>query len=236
MKKNLSISILLPHCDDELFVLPFIEKKISEGYIVNVFFLIEASVVRQKESEKLLSKYSLVNVFHFGTIHKIPDGKISEHQEIVFSLLKSDEKIISASSIITPAFEGGHVDHDEIFLIGHQLLRNLNKTHLCFSTYNSYKTPFVRVSKIYKGIMDGEFEQVNFSLLDGMRYLFQCFYFKSQFIILAILFPGLIRTFLFKRKIELLRVTSFDSKATHPGKIFYQNDLKKKMKAFLMVQ
>jgi hypothetical protein len=236
MNKFLSISILLPHCDDELFILAFIEQKISEGYLINVFFLLEANLIRQKESQKIFSKYSAVNVSHLGFDHHVPDGKLSEHHERVLLLLDKNEKIQNSQFIVTAAFEGGHVDHDASFLIGNELSRRLNKDHFCFSTYNSYQTFFVRVSRIYLGKMDGEITEVRFNINDGIRYLFNCTKYGSQFVILAVLFPGLVRMFLFRRKIEMLRVIKFYPDRPHPGRLFYESNFKKKMKSLLLVQ
>jgi hypothetical protein len=231
---NKYLSILLPHCDDEIFLLPFLEKKISEGYCVNIFFLLQSSPIRQNESQKFFSQFANVTIFHWGNMYLVPDGKLSSHTCIVSKSLLAHSNIIQSVLIIAPMFEGGHIDHDEAFLIGYKLSQELKKTFMCFSTYNSYQTPFVRVATVYQGKVLGSIESFSFSFRQGLRYLSQCRFYKSQFVILMVLFPGLVRTFLVKKRIELIRVESFDPTGMHPGRVFYNNELKKRVKTFLM--
>jgi hypothetical protein len=230
---NKFLSILLPHCDDELFVLPFIEKKTSEGYVVCVFYLVEANLQRQKESEELFSQYKAVKIFHLGSLHNIQDGKLSSSLDYIFEILSNYAEIHSCEILMTPMFEGGHIDHDATFQIGYRLGSKLKKDHFAFSTYNAYETPFVRVATVFQKIVTGKIESVRFTFLEGLNYLRQCFRFKSQFVILTFLFPGLVRTFLIKKKIEILKVEDFNPQALHPGRIFYKSALKDKVKGFL---
>lgn len=227
------LSILLPHCDDELFILPYIEKKSSEGCLVKVFFLLSSEEKRQKESQKIFSRFKNIVVSYLGNDHFIADGKLKNNSEKIFGALLLNKQIMDSEVIVTPIFEGGHIDHDETFIIGQKLAKKMNKVHLCFSTYNSYHTPLVRVATVYQGMVFGKIEKIHFSFWKGIKYLRQCFHFKSQFVILVVLFPGLVRTFLLKRQIEVLQVERFDISDPHPGKIFYNNDFKKKVQAFL---
>lgn len=234
VKKNLSI--LLPHSDDELFILPFIKMKMNQGHVVNVFFITsDFNPMREEESLKVLADFGDIRIVQFGRLNDISDGQLSLFAETVSDLLEKNSLIQSSDFLVTPIFEGGHVDHDGIFKIGHQLACKLQKTHLAFSLYNAYGTPFVRVASIILGPVQGTIETIHFSLAEGLTYLKKSFCYKSQRVILAVLFPGLVWTFLVKRKIEILKVAHFNPVDPHPGRIFYKNPWKNKIKYLLRV-
>lgn len=231
---NKFLSILLPHSDDELFVLPFIERKLTEGYKIHIFYITtDMNVKRRNESQEMFSHFKNIEIHHFGQLNNILDGKLNEQNLEAQILLEKNTILKNSELLITPILEGGHTDHDAIFKIGYNLSIKFNKPLLCFSLYNAYRTPFVRVSTMYQGPAQGDIETITFSFFKGLKYLKKGFYYKSQIIILAVLFPGLVRTFLLKRKIEILWVNSFDSEKKHPGRIFYESNLKVKLKTFL---
>ena len=170
VKKNLSI--LLPHSDDELFILPFIKMKMNQGHAVNIFFITsDFNLIREEESLKVLAGFGDMRIVQFGRINNIADGQLSLFTEKVNELLEKNSLIQASDFLVTPIFEGGHVDHDEIFKIGHQLACTLKKPHLAFSLYNAYGTPFVRVASIILGPVQGSVETIYFSLADGLTYL-----------------------------------------------------------------
>lgn len=232
MNKNLSI--LLPHSDDEVFILPYIEAKLAEKCNIHVFFITtDLNPQRKLESEKVFSAFQGVHIYHFGLKNKILDGKLSEQASLVLTLLEEIPMILESNYLVTPMYEGGHKDHDELFKIGHALSVKLDKPQYCFSLYNAYQTPLVRVATLFQGPVRGQIEVVRFNISKGIKYLRNIFNYKSQYVILAVLFPGLIRTFLLKRQIEILHVSSFDPLANHPGALFYNNGLKSKLKSIL---
>lgn len=234
---NKILSILLPHSDDELFILPLIESKILQGFLVKVFFITtDFNPGRARESGKMLSQYNEVEIIEFGTINNVIDGKLRLSSDKVLALLDIDSIIQSSQLLVCPTFEGGHVDHDEIFKISYALALKHKMPLYCFSLYNAYQTPFVRVSTLFQGPVQGEKEIISFSLKRGISYVKNCFIYKSQFVILMILFFGIFRTFILKRRIEVLKVTHFDPGIPHPGKIFYENPWKNKIKSFLRVK
>ncbi|MBC7429434.1 MAG: PIG-L family deacetylase [Bacteriovorax sp.] len=230
------MSILLPHSDDELFALPFINKKINEGLKIHIFFITtDFNAAREKESEKMLSHFPEVEVHHFGKLNNIEDSSLKNCRDVVQNLLANDFIIKSSESIVTTMYEGGHIDHDEVFKIGVFLSDTLNKPHFSFSLYNAYRTPLVRVSTFFPGPVKGETELIYFSLAEGWSYLKKVFYYKSQFVALSVLFSGLFKTFILKRKIEIIKISSFDPDLDHPGKAFYKNKWKDRIKTLLRV-
>jgi hypothetical protein len=235
------MSILLPHSDDEVFILPFLQQLIKQGFILKVFFITTSAnqahaIIREKESENTLSTIVAgTEIVNFGRIYNILDGNLPNLHQKVLDLLLADKNIILSEGIITPILEGGHFDHDEVFKIGNLISIAQKKNHFCFSLYNAYKTPFVRVSTIFQGPVRGNLETIKFSFCEGLNYLAKCLNYKSQFVILTFLLPGLISTFLIKRKIQILHVTSFDSQSPHPGNLFYENSFKKRIKQLLGV-
>lgn len=228
------MSILLPHSDDELFALPLINQKINEGWKINIFFITsDSNSIREEESKKMLSHFPNVTIHQFGRLNKINDGNLKNCKEIVESLLEKNSLIQSSDAILTPVFEGGHVDHDSAFIIGHSIASKLSKPHYCFSLYNAYETFFVRVSALRAGPVQGEIETINFKLSEGHSFLKKVFFYRSQFVILAILFSGLFKIFIMKRKMEVMKVSSFDPARKHPGRLFYENQMKNKIKSLL---
>ena len=228
------MSILLPHSDDELFILPFVEEQLLQGILVKIFFITsDFNPLREGESNKTLSHLAGVEICQFGILNNVRDGKLSHSSADVFTLLEKDSSILASDILVTPIFEGGHVDHDEIFKIGYALALKYKKMHLCFSLYNSYSTPLVRVATIFQGPVKGNLQTVTFSFRKGLSYLRKSFYYKSQYVVLAILFPGLVRTFILKRKIHILEVTDFNPNLPHPGRVFHSNPWKTKIKSIL---
>ncbi len=233
---NKFLSIILPHSDDELFILPFVESKLQQGFLIKIFFVTsDFNPLREEESGKMLSLYDGVEVIQFGRLNKISDGKLSSVSEDVLRLLGEHSFIKSSLYLVCPTYEGGHMDHDATFKIGYALALKLEKPLLVFSLYNAYQTPFVRVSTFFQGPVVGEKEIINFSFRKGLSYLRKSFYYKSQLVILTVLFPGLFRTFLLKRRIEILKVKHFDEKIPHPGRLFYSNPWKNRIKSLLRV-
>lgn len=233
---NKFLSILLPHSDDELFILPFIESQINQGYVVKIFFVTyDFNPLREGESTKTLSQYEGLETIQFGKLNNVIDGKLHNSHPEVLHQLEENTFIQSSERLVCPTFEGGHVDHDEIFKITYALASKLKKPLYTFSLYNAYKTPFVRVATLFQGPVQGNKEVISFSFKSGLSYLKKSFYYKSQYVVLTVLFPGLFRTFLLKRRIEILKVTHFDPNAPHPGKLFYDNPWKNRIKSILRV-
>ena len=224
----------MPHNDDELFILPFIESQISKGYLIKVFFMTyDNNPVREGESSRTFDKYKEIETFQFGRLYNLMDGNLSKSSDIALKILLENQLIQSSETIVCPTYEGGHVDHDEIFKISCTVALRLQKPLIVFSLYNAYQTPFVRVATLFEGPVIGEREVITFSLYSGFNYFKKSFFYKSQLVILLVLMPGLLKTFLFKRKIEILKVKNFDPTIPHPGKLFYESQLKKKIKTVL---
>jgi LmbE family N-acetylglucosaminyl deacetylase len=92
---------------------------------------------RDNESRVCLMRLGVEEeqIIFLGTESRIPDGHLVNHLEQCFWSLVEKTKNHAFAEIYTPAWEGGHQDHDAAFLIGLALARRLGlENNLCSST------------------------------------------------------------------------------------------------------
>ena len=135
-KKN--IIYILPHFDDEIFVIPKITRDIKDGHNLKFYFLMK-SHERIKESKNFLHTLGVkssdiesvgdkLNIFD-GTIHLHLDKLFQE----LFSKLNEQQQI---SEFVCTAYEGGHQDHDAASLLTRSLALKFQSRVLEYYLYN----------------------------------------------------------------------------------------------------
>ena len=113
---------LLSHCDDEIFLLPFLLEPSSESTLI--FFTTRKSVSEDsdlRKSEAIRANQFLNRYQSIKTIFLVPeirDGLI--HKDFNIDNFEFLEGMIiqeKPAEIVTLAFEGGHQDHDSVEVI-----------------------------------------------------------------------------------------------------------------------
>jgi len=135
---------LLSHCDDEIFLLPFLLDSTAQSTLV--FFTTRKGVyqepdVRKSEAvlaNRLLNRFQKVNTaflspeIYDGLIHNEFKNENFEFLENIIVKEKPDE-------IITLAFEGGHQDHDSVEVIARVLCDKYKIAMISCSAYGAAK-------------------------------------------------------------------------------------------------
>jgi LmbE family N-acetylglucosaminyl deacetylase len=148
------VIFLLAHFDDEYCVLPLILEALAAGHAC--WFLHVAdyrdaqdAAVRLAETRAFVSHFGVPGdrVVHVGAGSGVYDGQV--YDGILPSLARlraAIARIGPISRIVTPAWEGGHPDHDCCAAMASILGRELNVTVLQFGLYNGRRAlrPFYR--------------------------------------------------------------------------------------------
>lgn len=124
---------LFAHQDDEAPVFLEIETLCAQGERVLAVYLTSgtldgtASPRRNKESMRVLERMGVLkaDIAFLGARYRLPDGRLSEHlaaaKDAVLSWVKDKGEI---EQIFCPAWEGGHQDHDAVYVLTVDLHQN----------------------------------------------------------------------------------------------------------------
>ncbi len=188
----------LPHFDDEIFIIPKINRdRINKN--TQFFFFFMNSTMRFQESLLFLNKLKISkeNVICLGDKLDSPDGSLidyleSFYLEIAARFDNSEEKI----EIVSPAFEGGHNDHDAIAMLAQALGKKWKCQVFEFYLYHGYGTrgKFYRVSSPVNFV---KLKKIKYQMNDWLLLLQVPFIFKSQPKALLGLWPFLVLKSLF---------------------------------------
>ena len=144
----MAVVILIPHPDDEIFLLPLLERFSNEPiYFICLTDGQHASdnslgIRRSAEFEKSISCLNRIGfqaeILLFHSAKNIRDGFLHEDfTKDMFSQLQSLVESVNPETIIAPAFEGGHQDHDAVSLLSNLLNNHTEANLIHFSTYRS---------------------------------------------------------------------------------------------------
>jgi len=227
--------LIIPHQDDEIFILPYLIKLIRDGHKVVVIYLTNGKYanhsvyIRRKESCDVLKSVGInsQDIKFVGENLNIRDGEVINNLNILsvelFKIIMQYGEDLS--EILTPAWEGGHHDHDATnFIVNYVALKMSKARQVCqFYTYNAHgvRHPFYRVMHSIKP--SDLVKPFKFSFYDGLRTLFCIRHYKSQYFSFIGLAPELIYRLIFIRNLELdYNLPDFDIKP-HDGGLFYEN-------------
>ncbi|MEM8660473.1 MAG: PIG-L family deacetylase, partial [Pseudomonadota bacterium] len=117
---------LLPHQDDEYGVFPILERLAAKQEKVAVAYLTTGTLDgshcprRNDESLGVLKNLGVdsAEVIFIGESEGIPDSQLWRHADrAAAALLATFKRVNQVSRIYTPAWEGGHQDHDAAYII-----------------------------------------------------------------------------------------------------------------------
>lgn len=150
--------ILLPHMDDEVFIIPYLVKlREQKSSDVSIYFLTKSEGrdnrfdqnVREQESIRAIAKILPDAAVHFlGRKFDVKDLDLHRNLLVHFEHLKA-LLTNNFNTIVSPHFEGGHIDHDSSCVLAFELARALGCRHLTFNIYSARAKsgPFYKVGK-----------------------------------------------------------------------------------------
>lgn len=199
-----TVLYILPHHDDEIFVIPKIRHDLKAGSIVKIFFLTK-SELRLKESKKFL-KHLGVNpedIISTGDELQILDGNIHLGIHKIYQQLNSFLSTFSnIQEIVCTAYEGGHHDHDMASVLARTLAINHQTKVLEFYLYNGHGTKG-KFYKVASPIMLSKKMTYKYSFHDFIALFFAPFFYLSQPSAMAGLWPFLILKVLMRKPLTL---------------------------------
>ncbi|MBC7458139.1 MAG: hypothetical protein H7235_07665, partial [Bdellovibrionaceae bacterium] len=138
----MTIIYLLPHFDDEIFIIPKIRTDREHGHS-QLFIFFMSSPLRAKESLRFLQKLGIATekVLLMGDKFAANDGQLLNYFNEFYSAMISLTQIHNDDiEIVCPAFEGGHHDHDAISILGRALAKSWQCNLFEFYLYHGYGT------------------------------------------------------------------------------------------------
>jgi len=224
--------ILLAHQDDEIGIYNELRKASNRNDKVVVIYLTSGSKdmiicpKRNQESKRVLSKFgvSTNSVLFLGTELGVLDGRLVFHLENVFNKVLILCKNWNVGTLIFHTWEGGHEDHDAVYLIGCAVGVSLgitdNSFHFPFYNGKNRKYGF-RLFKIIDPSSRVFFSKVQ--LLDRIFFPLNCFIYLTQWRTMAILFLPLLFYNLVKKVSVLQELTPFNIYIRpHSGPLLYE--------------
>lgn len=221
--KKIRRLFLLSHCDDEIFLLPFLLDSNAESTVV--FFSTRQVTngpesirkIEATEANRLLNQFQKLETVFLEP--EVRDGKIFQdfgpenyqYLEELIDRVKPDE-------LVALAYEGGHQDHDAVEVISKHLCANKNLEMVTCPAYCSSI-----FSKNLFRVMKSEKRQENFTvnrLLNVWVALRIILIYKSQFKTWIGLAPFILINYAFST-FWITRVTSF-SEPKELGRCFYE--------------
>jgi LmbE family N-acetylglucosaminyl deacetylase len=136
--------ILLSHCDDEIYLLPFLLDKNAES---TVCFFTTRSIKSNSKNirrQEAVQASSFLNSFQkLEAIHLEPeifDGRIyKDFSQTNFDFLSQIIERVNPDELLTLAFEGGHHDHDAVEVISRALCNTFRRKLITCPAYSSSK-------------------------------------------------------------------------------------------------
>lgn len=200
---------LLPHQDDEIGILHMIDECMKSrrpllvAYVTNGAWRSASAATRNAESKAVLSRLGLADdcIWFLGDEDGVADQGLRFRLEQTLSRLLA--RLTAGSeitAIYTPAWEGGHVDHDACALLAVALARKLrlqNKVRQ-FPMYSAYRCrwrPYTVLDPIR------EAGPVTIERIPGHRraeHLRLCLMYRSQLKAMLGLFPFILMHYILR--------------------------------------
>jgi hypothetical protein len=225
---------LLPHPDDEFFILPYINFLKSNNYLIKIIYFTNgvyknhSSTEREMETISVLEKFNILNedIFFFGRLNNINDANIINSHGSIINFLNSYIFLNyhNINKIILPAWEGGHHDHDALNMIVQYTCKKYNYdiSIYQFYLYNCYNIiyPFYRVMYPLTNI---NLIYINITLLETIKVILCAFKYKSQWRTFLGLLPFAAISLLTRRGMYIQRCDfELTNERPHKGLLLYE--------------
>ncbi len=187
-----TVIYILPHNDDEIFVIPKIREDLKNQNNL-IFFYLMKDERRLNESITFLTGLGVKqeNIISLGKKLNIHDGSVYLHLSPLFNEFCHQLKQLGTiNEIICPAYEGGHHDHDATSVLARRLAKEFSSQVVEFYLYNGYGTSGkfynvafpINVKKAYL---------LSYRFIDRVSLFFVPFIYRSQLLAMLGLLPFL---------------------------------------------
>lgn len=232
---------LFAHNDDEFFVLPWLDKEVSDGNRVICLYTTDGAAYgedptrRLNESRKALCPRGVKteDIIDLGAKLCVRDGNSFKSILPLYNGIRDAAATWSINRIYTPAWEGGHADHDTTHLLAIALSKITAASVYEFSLYHSYRTPrpFFRCMSLLPA--SGEISVEKVSFLTALSWLASCRHYPSQIKAFVGLLPLCLLRILALRSLPIRRVGE-GNYLTRPyeGPLFYETQFNVPYKDF----
>lgn len=225
---------LFAHQDDEYGVYPILEQIVARGDVVKVIYLTSGTLDgslserRNRESTGVLSRIGIADTdIHFlGADLHFPDGKLFQHVEPAAQAVSAlFQDAGTPTRIFSPAWEGGHQDHDATYIIACYLAQMFSclEASRQFPLYNGQGLPGSCWHTFMPLPENGPVESFKLSWRARLRYLRLCLHYRSQWPTWLGLYPmyALRLCTSGRQFLQPLRTDRLNS-APHPGQSLYE--------------
>ena len=227
------IAVLLPHMDDEVFILPYlVDLRKQNSCNVSIYFLTKSEGrdarfdqnVRETESRNSIVKIlPTAEIVFLGRELEVKDLELHNHFLLEFEHLREllNNK---CDVIVSPYFEGGHIDHDSSCILAFELAKVLQCNHLTFNAYSArYKSrSFYKVAKPIENLASKVKVPIRSAVY--IHTLFIPARYKSQLMTWLGLYLPLVWRTLVLRRFSLYLDVEFDFNAKpNFARILYEN-------------
>ncbi len=230
----MSVLWVLAHHDDEYLALPMMLRARERGEAQRFVFLTDSGKNarwRQRETRALLRAFDVDDQAcdFVGDARRVPDGRLLHRLDVAFAgLFEAADRLGEVTRIVTPAWEGGHPDHDACALLAvllRERLPNRPEIHQ-FSLYHGKG----RIGPVFNACApleeNGPTERVR---MDGRRwrkFARSVWRYPSQADVWLTLWPSMFLAFLRRgfqhQRLEPARVFE----RPHAGKLLYERTRK----------
>ena len=229
--KNAAALYLLPHQDDEYPIasrIVFDLKRVRVVCIVLTDGSYHKSEAERRNRETLAFLMSIGvdqnDVLFLGHEYAIPDTKLSEHWSLAVTKITEFCARFRILDLYSPAWEGGHPDHDSSALIGHYLAQKvfaIPENYWVYPVYSQLNSLTFVCGRPRPE--NGTVTTRRIPLKDVKKFAFKFVMYRSQLRTWVILAPFFLVKFLILRVETLQRMAGKRfSERPHSGKLFYE--------------
>ena len=231
----MKFAILLPHMDDEVFLIPYLVELNSLGLKdVSIYFLTKSEgrnlrfsqEIRENESLRMIkSILPSAEVRFLGREFNVGDQHLHENLAEIFRYLEK-ELVKNCDVLISTHFEGGHIDHDSSGILSGHLAELLGCKFLTFNLYSARRRKgfLYKVAKSTESNL--ELKKIKIQITVYFYVVLIPFRYKSQFRTWIGLYPPLFWRLLVRRKFQLNVSPKFNPLLKqNSGRILYENRL-----------
>jgi LmbE family N-acetylglucosaminyl deacetylase len=225
---------LFAHQDDEYGVYPVLEELVAAGEPIRVVYLTSGTLDgrpcarRNRESTRVLARLGIrgQDILFLGTQLGLPDGKLCQHVErAALALLDHCGAANRPTRIYTPAWEGGHQDHDATCIIACYLARAFSciQASRQFPLYHGQGLPGSLWRTFAPLPENGPVESTRLGWRQRLRYLRLPLLYHSQWKTWLGLYPLYALTLLSRGRQYLQPLSPQRlGRAPHPGQCLYE--------------
>ena len=228
----MSTLILLPHMDDEVFIIPYlINLAKNRTDSIHFCFLTKSEgrlnryshTVREAESALMLSRIAPGCKIEFvGSKLQVEDLELHSSLNRIFEFLVETLNE-GCDLVISPHYEGGHIDHDSTSILAKRISGQFDAPLHTFNLYSGRKIS-KSLYKVGKPTDSNTVIKIKVGRESFKHIMLIPFVYRSQIKTWIGIYPSLVWRFIIRGKCEINTSSDFNhlSKPNH-GVVFYEN-------------